>query len=49
VILQSQLMAKKRTNFMFIKDVTRYQRSQLYKLLEPMGFTRNELFRHYSY
>ena len=49
VILQSQLMAKKRTNFMFIRDVTRYQRSQLYKLLEPMGFTRNELFRHYSY
>lgn len=48
-ILQSELLKKKKKNFMFVKDVTRYQRSLLYNLLEPKGFSRNELFRHYSY
>lgn len=48
-LIQSELLRNKRKNFMFVKDVTRYQRSQLYNLLEPKGFTRNELFRHYSY
>lgn len=48
-ILKSQLLLKKRKNFMFVKDVTSYQRKILYNLLEPKGFTRNELFRHYSY
>lgn len=48
-ILKSQLLLKKRKNFMFVKDVTSYQRKILYNLLEPKGFSRNELFRHYSY
>lgn len=48
-ILQSELLHKKRKNFMFVKDVTSYQRKMLYDLLVPKGFTRNELFRHYSY
>jgi hypothetical protein len=48
-ILQSQLLLKKRKNFMFVRDVTSYQRKILYDLLEPKGFSRNELFRHYSY
>ncbi len=26
-----------------------YQRKLLYDILEPKGFSRNELFRHYSY
>lgn len=48
-ILQSELLSKKRKNFMFVRDVTKYQRKILYNLLEPKGFSRNELFRHYSY
>lgn len=48
-ILQSVLIGKKRRNFMFVRDVTKYQRKILYNLLEPKGFSRNELFRHYSY
>jgi hypothetical protein len=48
-LLQSELLKKKRTNFMFVKDVTSYQRKLLYDILEPKGFSRNELFRHYSY
>ena len=49
LILQAELLKNKRKNFMFVKDVTRYQRTLLYNLLEPKGFSRNELFRHYSY
>lgn len=48
-LLRSELLKKNKKNFMFVKDITRYQRTQLYNLLEPKGFTRNELFRHYSY
>jgi hypothetical protein len=48
-ILQTELLYKKRKNFMFVRDVTKYQRKILYNLLEPKGFSRNELFRHYSY
>jgi hypothetical protein len=48
-LLQSDLLKRKRTNFMFVRDVTSYQRKMLYNLLEPKGFSRNELFRHYSY
>lgn len=48
-ILQSELIKKKKTNFIFNKDVTSHQRRALYDILEPKGFTRNELFRHYSY
>ena len=48
-ILKQDLLKKKKTNFMFVKDITTYQRKQLYKLLESKGFNRRELFRHYSY
>lgn len=48
-ILQSELYKKNRNNFMYVKDITRYQRTLLYNLLVPKGFSRNELFRHYSY
>jgi hypothetical protein len=48
-ILQTELLYKKRKNFMFVRDVTKNQRKILYNLLEPKGFSRNELFRHYSY
>lgn len=48
-LLRSELLRKHKKNFIFVKDITRYQRTQLYNLLEPKGFSRNELFRHYSY
>jgi hypothetical protein len=48
-ILKSDLIKKKRGNFMFIKDVTTHQRTLLYDLLVSKGFKREELFRHYSY
>lgn len=48
-LLRSELLRKNKKNFIFVKDITRYQRTQLYNLLEPKGFSRNELFRHYSY
>ena len=48
-LLKQDLLKKKKTNFMFVKDITTYQRKQLYKLLESKGFNRRELFRHYSY
>jgi len=48
-ILRSELLNKKRKNFIFVRDVTSYQRKMLYRLLEGKGFSRNELFRHYSY
>ena len=48
-LLKQDLLKRKKTNFMFVKDITTYQRKQLYKLLESKGFNRRELFRHYSY
>lgn len=48
-IVKDELTRKKRGNFIFVKDVTTYQRKQLYNLLESKGFKRSELFRHYSY
>lgn len=48
-ILRSELLKKKRNNFIFVRDVTSYQRKMLYKFLENKGFSKNELFRHYSY
>ena len=48
-IVKSELLMKKRGNFMFVKDVTTHQRKLLYNLLESKGFSRKELFRHYSY
>ena len=49
VLVQSELLKRNRKNFLFIKDVSSYQRKILYDFLEPKGFSRNELFRHYSY
>jgi hypothetical protein len=48
-IVKEELLKKKRGNFIFVKDITRHQRSLLYKMLEDKGFKRTELFRHYSY
>ena len=48
-IVRDDLLKKKKTNFIFVKDVTTHQRKLLYKLLESKGFKKTELFRHYSY
>ena len=48
-ILKNDLLKKKKTNFLFVKDITTHQRTMLYDLLESKGFNRRELFRHYSY
>jgi hypothetical protein len=48
-LLREDLLKKKKTNFIFVKDVNTAQRKQLYNLLESKGFKRSELFRHYSY
>ena len=48
-IIRGDLLTKKKGNFIFVKDVSTYQRKQLYNLLESKGFKRTELFRHYSY
>jgi hypothetical protein len=48
-LLKQDLLKRKKTNLMFVKDITTYQRKQLYTLLESKGFNRRELFRHYSY
>ncbi len=48
-IVKQDLIKRKRNNFIFIKDITTFQRSQLYEILEAKGFKRSYLFRHYSY
>jgi hypothetical protein len=48
-IIKSDLLSKKRQNFIFVKDVTTHQRKLLYDLLEKKGYKREELSRHYSY
>lgn len=48
-IVREDLLKKKKTNFIFVKDVTTHQRKLLYQLLKERGFKKNELFRHYSY
>jgi hypothetical protein len=48
-IVKEDLTKKKKGNFIFVRDITTYQRKQLYNLLESKGFKRRELFRHYSY
>jgi hypothetical protein len=48
-IVKEDLLRKKKSNFIFVKDVTTHQRKQLYNLLVSKGFKRSELFRHYSY
>lgn len=48
-IVRNDLVKRGKGNFIFVKDITTHQRSQLYKMLEDKGFKRTELFRHYSY
>jgi hypothetical protein len=48
-IVRKDLTKRGRGNFIFVKDITRHQRSQLYEMLEAKGYKRTELFRHYSY
>jgi hypothetical protein len=48
-LIREDLLKKKKSNFIFVKDVTTAQRKSLYTLLESKGFKRTELFRHYSY
>ena len=48
-LIKEDLINKKKGNFIFVKDISTYQRKALYNLLESKGFKRNELFRHYSY
>lgn len=48
-IVKDDLNKRKRGNFIFVKDITTYQRRNLYQMLESKGYKRTELFRHYSY
>ncbi len=48
-IVKEELINKRKSNFIFVKDITTHQRKLLYILLESKGFKRTELFRHYSY
>lgn len=48
-IVRDDIIHRKMGNFIFVKDLTTHQRTQLYNLLESKGYKRTELFRHYSY
>jgi hypothetical protein len=48
-IVREDINKRGKGNFIFVKDITTYQRSNLYTLLESKGYKRTELFRHYSY
>lgn len=48
-IVKNDLIKRGRGNFIFVRDVTTHQRTQLYTMLESKGYKRTELFRHYSY
>jgi len=48
-IVREDINKRGKGNFIFVKDITTYQRSNLYRLLESKGYKRTELFRHYSY
>jgi len=48
-LIREDLLNKKKSNFIFVKDINTHQRILLYNLLESKGFKRTELFRHYSY
>lgn len=48
-IVRDDLLGRKRTNFMFVKDVSTQQRKMLYTMLIAKGYKKSELFRHYSY
>ena len=48
-IVRDDLTKRGIGNFIFVRDITTHQRSQLYRMLESKGYKRAELFRHYSY
>ena len=48
-LVRTDLLNKKKTNFLFVKDITTHQRKLLYNLLESKGYNRRKLFKHYSY
>jgi len=48
-IIREDVLKKKKTNFIFVRDISTSQRKNLYKILEDKGYKRTELFRHYSY
>lgn len=47
--IKEEFLSKKRSNFIFIKDVSFEQRVHLYDFLGKLGYDREKLFRHYSY
>jgi hypothetical protein len=49
VTLRTDLIRQNKGNFLFIKDINTRQRKNLYDMLIEKGFSRTELFRHYSY
>ncbi len=48
-VVRGELLSMGKSNFIFVRDISTTQRSNLYQLLENMGYNRKELFRHYSY
>ncbi len=48
-IVRADINKRGNGNFIFVKDVTTFQRSNLYQLLKSKGYKKTELFRHYSY
>ena len=48
-LLKTDLTNKKKGNYIYVKDISTHQRKQLYNLLESKGFSRKDLFKHYSY
>lgn len=48
-LIREDLIKKKRTNFIFVRDVSTVQRKMLYDMLEAKGWKRQELFKHHSY
>jgi len=48
-LVKEDLLKANRGNFIFVKDITSYQRTLLYDILVEKGFKRTELVRHYSY
>jgi len=48
-IVKKDLTKRGKLNFIYVKDISTHQRSQLYEMLEKKGYKRTELFRHYSY
>jgi hypothetical protein len=47
--IRKEVNKRGKGNFIFVKDISTQQRTNLYNLLEEKGYKRTELFRHYSY